>query len=100
MKTISLYIVLIIFSFGILRTETYFADSTKNSKVEFENIDSLKSPKTIINADSSTNQGNNKRRMRNKFIDQDGDGINDNRCNGLGPNCGKGMGKRKRMGKK
>lgn len=89
-----------ILSFGILISETQIADSTTKSKVEFENIDSLKSSKSTINSDSTANRGNNKRRMRNKFIDHDGDGINDNRCNGLGPNSGKGMGKRKRMGKK
>lgn len=89
-----------IVSFGVLISEQDILDSTRNNKVEFEKSDSLKSSKSTINTDSLTNRGDNKRRMRNKFIDQDGDGINDNRCNGLGPNQGKGMGKRKRMGKK
>lgn len=100
MKKISLYIAIMILSFGIIFSETQISDSSKKAIVELEKTDSLKSAKSIINADSLANQGNNKRRMRNKFIDQDGDGINDNRCNGLGPNQGKGMGKRKRMGKK
>lgn len=92
--------VLIFLSFGVLISETQLADSTTKSKVEAESVDTLKATKSLINSDSTTNNKDNKRRMRNKFIDQDGDGINDNRCNGLGPNNGKGMGKRKRMGKK
>ena len=39
-------------------------------------------------------------RMKDKFIDKDGDGINDNRCSGMGLGCGKGKGKGNCFGKK
>ena len=38
-------------------------------------------------------------RMKDKFIDADGDGINDNRCNGMGLGLKKGQGKGKCCGK-
>jgi len=100
MKKIILNILFLLLGSGVLISETIVADSTKNTKESIIQVDSLKSGKSGTNSDSTSNKGEGKRRMRDKFIDSDGDGINDNRCNGLGPNAGKGMGKRKRMGKK
>lgn len=53
------------------------------------------------NENSGLDELKRQRRNRNShFIDKDGDGINDNRCNGLGVQRGSGKGKGKRSGKK
>lgn len=59
------------------------------SKVSVKNIDTCSNPN---NKDCKKMNGDGKCRMKDQFIDKDGDGINDNRCSGMGFGCGKGKG--------
>lgn len=99
MKTLLIIIVLILlsnFSIEAQQSKKYansknkanksLVDTTKNSTT---NLDSC----NIVNKDSCINPNSkDKCRMKDNFIDKDGDGINDNRCNGMG------FGRQKRMG--
>jgi hypothetical protein len=85
-----------------ISTQQDFAFADTNSKKN-NNFDSSRT----INSDSTKMGKNNQKcRMKDKFIDNDGDGINDNRCFEKGSGCsnelnckGMGLGLKKRKGK-
>lgn len=112
MKTLTLYIVvfLILSSGKSLGDELSFADDNSKAKTDTktEKVIPTDNSPTNFKADSSSKEnkmdGNGKRERKGRhFSDLDGDGINDNRCNGVGlknGNNGNGQGRGKRNGKK
>jgi hypothetical protein len=94
MKNIVIILVFILIS--SLSIEAQQIKKNSNSKAKKVLVDSTK--KSLISSDSSCNKmknscnkqnGNGQCRMKDKFIDNDSDGINDNRCKGMGIGCQK-----------
>lgn len=66
-----------------VKTKNLFQDSTK---VQSTSSDSCCNNK---NESCKNQKGNGQCRLKDKFIDKDGDGINDNRRKGMGLGCQK-----------
>jgi hypothetical protein len=109
MKKIIIYIVLMISTFGVLQSQNLPKEPVKplfeKGKSDLSEPSKITTPEkkvtdsTKILPNNVENSGH-QRRYKNcdNFVDKDGDGINDNRCNGFG--AGKCNGKGRRNGKK
>ncbi|MBX3042616.1 MAG: hypothetical protein KIT33_00830 [Candidatus Kapabacteria bacterium] len=104
MKKIFIYITILLFIVTALNSQEIPLESKEQSK-EIEKIEQPVEPNSVeknVKENIEQNKNNPKldelkqrRQKRNEhFIDKDGDGINDNRCNGFGMQRGKGKGKR------
>lgn len=60
---------------------TTIEKSEKSEKEEIKVVDNESKDERLLNR--------NRNRKQQHFVDKDGDGINDNRCNGFGVNNGK-----------
>ncbi len=110
MKKLLKYIIIILFSLQIVTLHFGFAeelqiDSTnvpnkKNKQIPFDSTFKTQIDSSVESTNNNIVPEVKKLRKRDLFIDSDGDGINDNRCTGLGVSKGMGMGKRKRIGQK
>jgi hypothetical protein len=96
MKTIIIIFAFILFTNFSIEAQQSKKKSNSKKKAHKTLIDTTK--RNISCSDSCINKykdscnyqkKNGQCRMKDTFIDKDGDGINDNRCNGMGLGCQK-----------
>lgn len=88
MKTILLHITIVIIALFLLNSSYAVAQQSQE-----KSIPQIKTavPDSLVADSSQTGNGKQKqlrKHKRDRFVDEDGDGINDKRCVGVGLNCG------------